>query len=39
MNQNMEWRPGPNDPNAAIVSNLDRVEVKDDKIVLYPKTK
>ena len=39
MNQNMEWRPQANDPNAAIVANLDHVEVKDDKIVLYPKTK
>jgi hypothetical protein len=39
MNQGMEWRPEPNDPNAAIVTNLDRIEVKDDKIVLYPKGK
>lgn len=39
INQNMEWRPEPNDANAGVVTNLDRIEVSNGKIVLYPKTK
>ena len=29
----------PNDPNAALMTNLDKVEIKDNKITFYPKTK
>jgi hypothetical protein len=39
MSQNMEWRPDAGDTNAAALSNLDRVEIKDDKIVFIPKGK
>lgn len=39
MSQNMEWRPQAGDTNAAVLANLDRVEIKDDKIVFVPKGK
>jgi hypothetical protein len=37
INQTMQWNPQPNDPNAGAFTNLDKIEIKDDKIVLYPK--
>jgi hypothetical protein len=37
MNQNMQWKLQPNDPNAALVTGFDKIDVKDGKIILHPK--
>jgi hypothetical protein len=39
INQTTVWNPQSNDPNAGVFTNLDKIEIKDDKLVLYPKTK
>lgn len=31
------WQPQPTDKSAAIITNLQKIEIKDDKILLYPK--
>lgn len=36
--QPLEWRPEANDPNESLVKNVERVEIKDGKILFYPKT-
>lgn len=35
--QGIEWRPKPTDPGAALVNNLQDIEIKDGKIILTPK--
>lgn len=35
----MSIQPSANDPNADLIGNLEGLEVKDDKIILIPKTK
>jgi hypothetical protein len=39
MNKPLEWKPGPNDEGAALVRGLERIEVKDDRVLLVPKGK
>jgi hypothetical protein len=37
--QSMTVQPSANDPNADLIRNLESLEVKDDKIILIPKSK
>ena len=39
MKQSMQWRPQSGDPEAPLVNNLERIDIKDGKIVLVPKGK
>jgi hypothetical protein len=39
ISQGTEWHVEASDANAVIATNLDKVEIKDDKIILYPRGK
>jgi hypothetical protein len=39
MNQNLQWNPVPGDGQSGGITNIDKIEIKDDKLILYPKTK
>jgi hypothetical protein len=39
VNQDLQWRPEAGDTNAAVLANVERVEIKDNKIVFVPKGK
>jgi len=39
MNQNLQWNPVPGDGQSGGITNIDKIEIRDDKLILYPKTK
>jgi hypothetical protein len=35
--QNIPWDPQANDPNAGALTNVDKIEIKDDQLIIHPK--